>query len=98
MVNFDPEKLKKLLDSATNPANPKDTKIKNYYVNQEFVAFDIDSENVEIALRIAGHLGKTATTFTITNFLFPDTNKIDYIQFMVFKINDPELLAFLDEI
>ncbi|TWM23846.1 hypothetical protein CHCC15087_4727 [Bacillus licheniformis] len=30
-MNFDPEKFKKLLNSASNP---KDTKIKNYYVNQ----------------------------------------------------------------
>ena len=44
-MNFDPEKFKKLLNSASNPSNPKDTKIKNYYVNQEyqeFVSFDID--------------------------------------------------------
>ncbi|TWL34412.1 hypothetical protein CHCC15325_3137 [Bacillus licheniformis] len=33
-MNFDPEKFKKLLNSASNPSNPKDTKIKNYYVNQ----------------------------------------------------------------
>ncbi|MED2945337.1 hypothetical protein P4284_23990 [Bacillus swezeyi] len=100
-MNFDPNKFKKLLNSASNPSNPKDTKIKNYYVNQEyqeFVAFNIDFENVDIALRIAGLLGKRASKFDITSFLFPETNKIDYIQFTVFEINDPELLKFLDEI
>ncbi len=97
-MNFDPEKFKKLLNSASNPSNPKDTKIKNYYVNQEFVSFDIDLENVDIALRIAGLFGKHATNFTITTLKFPDTNKIDYIQFIVFKINDAELLKILDQI
>ena len=100
-MNFDPKKFKKLLNSASNPSNPKDTKIKNYYVNQdyqEFVAFDIDFKNVDNALRIAGLLGKHATNFTITTLNFPDTNKIDFIQFMVFKINDAELLKILDQI
>ncbi|MPQ26517.1 hypothetical protein [Bacillus paralicheniformis] len=100
-MNFDPEKLRKFLNCASNPSNLKDTKIKNYYVNQEcqeFVAFDIDFENVDIALCIAGMLGKSATKFTINHFVFPDTNKIDYIQFLIFEINDSELLAFLEQI
>ncbi|MEC1193278.1 hypothetical protein P9C02_22940, partial [Bacillus paralicheniformis] len=98
LMNFDPEKLRTFLNCASNPPNPKDTKIRNYYVNQEFAAFNIDFENVDIALRIAGMLGKSATKFTINPFLFPDTNKIDYIQFLIFEINDSELLAFLEQI
>ncbi|CAI8767511.1 conserved hypothetical protein [Bacillus licheniformis] len=97
-MNFDPEKLRKFLNCASNPSSPKNTKIKNYCVNQEcqeFVAFDIDFEN---ALRIAGMLGKSATKFTINHFLFPGTNKIDYIQFIIFEINDSELLAFLEQL
>ncbi|MCY8377614.1 hypothetical protein [Bacillus haynesii] len=97
-MNFDPEKLRKFLNCATNLPNPKDTKIRNYYVSQEFVAFDIDFENVDIALRIAGMLGKSATKFTINHFLFPGTNKIDYIQFIIFEINDSELLAILEQL
>lgn len=98
MINFDSKKFKKILDSISNPPNPKDTRIRNYYSNQEYASFNIDFENVDIALRIAGLLGKHATNFTITTCHFPDTNKIDYIQFIVFKINDPELLAILDQI
>lgn len=100
-MNFDPEKLRKFLNCASNPSSPKNTKIKNYCVNQEcqeFVAFDIDFENVDIALRIAGMLGKSATKFTINHFLFPGRNKIDYIQFIIFEINDSELLAFLEQL
>ncbi|GIN77537.1 MULTISPECIES: hypothetical protein [Bacillus] len=100
-MNFDPEKLRKFLNCASNPSNPMETKVKNYYVNQEiqeFASFDIDFENVDIALRIAGMLGKSATKFTINHFLFPDTNKIDYIQFIIFEINDSELLAFLEQL
>ncbi|ULH21330.1 hypothetical protein ACSYG7_13585 [Bacillus velezensis] len=95
MTNFSTEKFKIFLNSMSNPS---DSKIRDYYSNQEFAAFNIDFENVEIALRIAGILGKSGTHFDITNFCFPDTNEIDYIQFMVFKINDPELLTFLDQI
>lgn len=98
MTNFPPKKFKIFLNSMSNPSNPSDSKIRDYYSNQEFVAFNIDFANVEIALRIAGILGKSETQFEITNFCFPDTNEIDYIQFMVFKINDPELLTFLDQI
>ncbi|WP_270574338.1 hypothetical protein [Bacillus glycinifermentans] len=96
MINFDPEKFKIILNAMSNPPNPKDSKIRDYYADQEYVSFDIDFENADIALRIAGLLGKSATKFSITSLHFPDTNKIDYIQFMVFKINDPELLALID--
>ncbi|MEC0701932.1 hypothetical protein P8876_21825, partial [Bacillus haynesii] len=85
-MNFDPEKLRKFLNCASNPSNPTETKVKNYYVNQEiqeFASFDIDFENVDIALRIASMLGKFSTKFTINHFLFPDTNKIDFIQFII---------------
>lgn len=98
MTNFSTEKFKIFLNSMSNPSNPSDSKIRDYYSNQQYVAFNIDFENVENALRIAGILGKSGTHFDITNFCFPDTNEIDYIQFMVFKINDPELLTFLDQI
>ncbi|MEC1437231.1 hypothetical protein P9D57_00405 [Bacillus sonorensis] len=98
MINFDPEKFKIILNAMSNPPNPKDSKIRDYYADQDYTSFNIDFENVDVALRIAGLLGKHATNFTINTLHFPDTNKIDYIQFMIFKINDPELLAILDQI
>ena len=96
MINFGSKKFKQILDVVSNPPTPKDSKIRDYYADQDYACFNIDFENVDIALRIAGLLGKHATNFTITTCHFPDTNKIDYIQFMVFKINDPELLALID--
>ncbi|MEC1192994.1 hypothetical protein P9C02_21335 [Bacillus paralicheniformis] len=98
LINFDSNKFKQILDVVSNPPNPKDTKVRSYYSDQEYVSFELDFENVDVALRIAGLLGKHATNFTITTLNFPDTNKIDSIQFMVFKINDAELLKILDQI
>lgn len=73
-MNFEPEKLRKFLNCASNPSNPMETKVKNYYVNQEiqeFASFDIDFENVDIALRIAGMLGEIRHEIYDKSFSFP---------------------------
>lgn len=76
MINFAPEKFKIILNAMSNPPNPKDSKIKDYYADQEYASFNIDFENVDIALRIAGLLGKHATNFTITTCHFLTQTKL----------------------
>lgn len=98
MPNFNTKNFKIFLNSVTNPSNPTDTKIKNYRSDGDSVSFSIDFENVDVALRIAGLLGKHVSNFNIHTFHFPDTNNIDYVQFVIHRINDPELLTFIDSL
>ncbi|MDI3411676.1 hypothetical protein QKW52_21765 [Bacillus sonorensis] len=76
MINFDSKKFKQILDVVSNPPNPKDSKIRDYYADQDYACFNIDFENVDIALRIAGLLGKHATNFTITTCHFLTQTKL----------------------
>ncbi|MCI4129451.1 hypothetical protein [Bacillus licheniformis] len=98
MSNFNTKNFKIFLNSVTNPSNPRDTKIKNYRSDGESVSFSVDFEDVDVALRIAGLLGKHTSRFNIHTFHYPDTNKIDYVQFVVHQINDAELLTFIDSL
>lgn len=49
MPNFDPQKFKSFLNAMSNT---RDSKIRNDHSFEEAVSFDIDFENVDIALRI----------------------------------------------